>query len=76
VVKTTAPDPLLAPGEYLTPEEVTRILPGLTENALAVRRHRHQDPPFCRLGRTVLYPLRDLQAWIAASTVRGTRHGH
>lgn len=71
------PDPLvLEPGEFLTPAEVVRILPTLTEAMLAVRRHRHQDPPFIRLGRGVLYPLPALREWITACTVRSSGDEH
>ncbi|WP_127473876.1 helix-turn-helix transcriptional regulator [Microbacterium sulfonylureivorans] len=61
--------------QYLSPAQVASLLPGLTENALAIRRHRHKEPAFCRFGRTVVYPLADLQAWIAASTVKAQKHG-
>lgn len=59
---------------YLSPAQVALLLPGLTENALAIRRHRHKEPVFCRFGRTVVYPLTALQAWIAASTVTAQNH--
>lgn len=61
--------------EYLSPAQVAALLPGLTENALAIRRHRHMDPVFCRFGRTVVYPLKDLQSWIDACTVKARQYG-
>lgn len=64
-----------AAGAYLSPSQVASLLPGLTENALAIRRHRHLEPVFCRFGRTIVYPLADLEAWIAASTVQASGHG-
>lgn len=73
---TTAQDGASAPTKkYLSPAEVASMLPGLTENALAIRRHRHKEPAFCRLGRTIVYPVKELQAWIDASTVKAQKHG-
>ncbi|MCC4248224.1 MULTISPECIES: helix-turn-helix domain-containing protein [Microbacterium] len=64
----------LQPGEYLTPAQVAEILPGLTLNSLAVRRHRHQEPTFCRLGRTIVYPREVIEKWIESATVEARRH--
>ena len=61
----------LVPGEYLTPQQVVDRLPGVSLNNLAARRHRHLDPPFCRLGRVILYPEAELTRWIQASTHTG-----
>jgi hypothetical protein len=66
--------PVLRPGDYLTPEEVAEILPGMTLNSLAVRRHRHQEPTFCRLGRTILYQREVIQEWVDSGTVEATHH--
>ncbi|MCK6066514.1 MULTISPECIES: helix-turn-helix domain-containing protein [Microbacterium] len=75
MVMTNGYGPQLQPGEYLTPEQVAAILPGLTLNSLAVRRHRHQEPTFCRLGRTILYPREGIEKWVESSTVEARRHG-
>ena len=72
---TTEYRPVAQGEQYLSPAQVASLLPGLTENALAIRRHRHKEPAFCRFGRTVVYPLTELQAWIAASTVKAQKHG-
>lgn len=63
------------PEVYLTPAQVAEQLPGVTENALAIWRHRRQGPPFCRLGRTVVYPLEPLTLWVASHTFPGGSRG-
>lgn len=66
--------PYLQPGDFLSPAQVAECLPGVTENALAIRRHRHQEPTFCRLGRAVLYPRSAILDWINAETIEGRAH--
>lgn len=68
------PGPALQPGEFLTPQQVAAILPGLTLNSLAVRRHRHQEPSFCRFGRTIVYPREVIEKWVESATVEARQH--
>lgn len=49
--------------------EVAALL-AMTIPSLRNQRARNQGPPFTRLGRRVFYPIRDLQAFLAKSTVR------
>ena len=69
-------EPSIEPGDFLTPAEVVEIFPGVTETGLAIRRHKHQDPPFLKVGRRIYYPVQALRQWIEAATVWGTDHVH
>ncbi|MFB7893293.1 helix-turn-helix transcriptional regulator [Microbacterium sp. NPDC056044] len=53
--------------EFLSPEQVADLLPGVNKNTLAMWRYEHKGPRYYKLGRKVVYALDDLEAWIAAS---------
>lgn len=49
---------------YLTEEEVCEIL-GIGKRGLQTRRTRGQDhPPYVRLGKKILFPKKELEAWL------------
>ncbi|NYE18114.1 helix-turn-helix transcriptional regulator [Microbacterium immunditiarum] len=54
---------------YLSPEQVARMLPGITTARLAMWRYEGKGPKFRKAGRSVLYALDEVEAWIE-STVR------
>lgn len=52
--------------EYLSPAAVAARL-GKSENALAQMRHRGNGPPYVIFhSRSIRYPKRELDAWLAA----------
>jgi predicted DNA-binding transcriptional regulator AlpA len=48
---------------------------GYTESTLEKKRVTGDGPPFIRLGRTVVYDTRDLDAWLASRRARSTSDG-
>jgi excisionase family DNA binding protein len=61
----------------LTQSEAAEIL-RLSERTLERSRVSGFGPPFCKLGRRVLYRADDLDQWITSRVVRSTsdRGGH
>ncbi len=55
--------------QFLAPDEVAALLPGVTRNTLAMWRYEHKGPKYYKLGRKVVYALDDVEAWVAASEV-------
>ena len=53
--------------QYLSPEQVAALLPGVTKNTLAMWRYEHKGPKYYKLGRKVVYALDELEEWLAAS---------
>ena len=49
--------------EYLSPEMVS-VIRGLRRNTLAQERRRGKGPRWVRDGRRILYPARDLAAYL------------
>lgn len=49
------------------------LLLGVSEALLRKWRARHQGPRYRKMGRRVLYQLRDLDAYIASLPAGGTR---
>jgi len=47
----------------LTARQVASWL-GVSEGALAQRRHRGDSPPFVKWGRTVRYVKADVELWV------------
>ncbi len=60
------------PDAIFTPKHVAAYR-HMTENALAVERHRGDGPPYLKLGGRVFYRAADLAAWIAENTVTPPR---
>lgn len=56
---------------FLTPLEVSELVPGLTVKKLAEWRYEKRGPRYRKLGRAVLYALDELEEWIESSTVLG-----
>jgi len=61
------------PFRLLTTEEAAVCL-SVSEHWLKASRFRPEldGPPFVKIGRTVRYDLRDLEAWVASRKFRGT----
>ncbi len=57
---------------YLTPVQVAGMIPGLTTGRLAMWRYEGKGPRFRKLGRTVLYALDEVEAWIESTTRQST----
>ena len=47
-------------------------LVGLSESTLAKLRLNGNGPPYCKLGRRVVYRPSDLDAWLASRVTRDT----
>lgn len=56
--------------KFLSPTEVCEKLPGLTPHTLAMWRYRGKGPRYRKLGRIVVYPADELEAWL--DTVPGS----
>lgn len=66
---TTPPD--IAPAgpdsdAVLSPADVCRLIPGMTIDNLAQKRHRGDGPVFCKTGRVIVYLESDVRAWLHA----------
>tara|TARA_B100000378_G_scaffold186844_1_gene151529 strand:+ start:472 stop:702 length:231 start_codon:yes stop_codon:yes gene_type:complete len=59
---------------YLTPQQLAAMLPGVTTGRLAMWRYEGKGPKFRKLGRTVLYALDEVEAWIESTTRQSTAH--
>ncbi|MDR7185499.1 putative DNA-binding transcriptional regulator AlpA [Microbacterium trichothecenolyticum] len=59
--------------EFLSPDQVADLLPGVNRNTLAMWRYEHKGPKYYKLGRKVVYALDELEAWIAASAAGAER---
>jgi len=49
--------------ELLTPGDVVALIPGLKLKLLAEWRYKKTGPRFYKVGRIILYPFDDLEAW-------------
>lgn len=47
----------------LRPEDVVALIPGLKIKLLAEWRYKKQGPPYYKVGRIILYPFDELEAW-------------
>lgn len=53
---------------YISPERVCEIVPGMTKNNLALLRHKGTCPKFLKpTPRTVVYRESDVIAWLEGS---------
>ncbi|GAA3755949.1 hypothetical protein GCM10022240_06050 [Microbacterium kribbense] len=55
-------DPVLTK-QLLTPSDVVALIPGLKLKLLAEWRYKKTGPRFYKVGRIILYPFDDLEAW-------------
>lgn len=54
--------------DYLTPEQVCELIPGLTVGTLAQRRYLGKEPQFYKPSpKTVLYKRSQILEWIEGS---------
>lgn len=60
---------------FVKPQEVARLIPGLTVKKLAEWRYERRGPDYYKFGRVVLYDLDELKAWIDASAMAGDSLG-
>lgn len=63
--------PSLLSHVYLSPDDVVRLIPGLTRKCLAEWRYERKGPRYRKLGRTIVYALDELEAWLEASARDG-----
>jgi hypothetical protein len=57
--------------DYLAAAAVSTEYPGLTPKWLQRQRWDHKPPTHAKLGRVALYRRSDIEAFLAANTVRG-----
>ena len=56
---------------YMTPEDVCRLMPGMTKGHLAQMRSKKQGPPFRKpTAKTVLYVEKEVIEWIESSATK------
>jgi len=60
---------LLATVRYLNEKEAA-ALTGLAVQTLRNLRFKGKGPPYCKIGRSVRYPLTDLLSWIEGFRVQ------
>jgi hypothetical protein len=56
---------------YQAPRQFARTI-GVAESTLAKLRMRGGGPPYCKIGRSVRYPVRAGLEWMAARARRST----
>lgn len=58
---------------WMSPADVCKMLPSMTEDILSARRKRREDPPFYKptgqSGAVVLYDQAEVIAWVRSSKV-------
>lgn len=59
----------------LTPNDVVALIPGLRLKLLAEWRYKKTGPRFYKVGRIILYPFDDLEAWFEGLEGGGGSHG-
>lgn len=59
--------------QFLTPAEAAQYLRTSTAS-LANHRYRGTGPPYLKLGRRVLYDIRDIQLWVNDHKVEMIQH--
>ncbi len=55
----------------ITPEQAEERY-GTNRGTLANLRNRKQGPPYLKVGRKVLYPVKDFEAWLFSNPVKTT----
>lgn len=58
--------------DYRDAEAIAAEYPGLTPSWLRRQRWDHKPPVHIRCGRVVMYRRSDIEAFLAANTVRGS----
>ena len=63
----------IAEPQFLSPEQVCQLLPGMTPTILEDRRKKRLDPPYFKptgdRGGVTLYAHEDIVAWVERSRV-------
>jgi predicted DNA-binding transcriptional regulator AlpA len=54
------------------PASAAALLVGLSQSTLAKLRLTGNGPPYCKLGRRVVYRREDLEAWLESRIARDT----
>jgi hypothetical protein len=54
------------------PANGAALLTGLSESTLAKLRVNGNGPPYCKLGRRVIYRVEDLQSWLKSRLASNT----
>jgi hypothetical protein len=57
----------------LVPESAFAALRGVDFRALSNERSQGKGPTFLRVGRQIFYPLKEIEKYLAACTVKPTR---
>lgn len=58
---------------YLSPTEVTELIPGMTKGNLAQLRFKGQGPAYRRVTpKTIVYRLSDVLAYVESTARQGT----
>ena len=64
----TRPTAVPAAGDWLSPEQVCELLPGMTVDILLARRKKRLDPPYFKptgdRGKVILYRREDVEQWV------------
>jgi hypothetical protein len=56
------------PEDYMTPEDICDLVPGVTINTLAIWRHYRRGPDFVQVGRRVFYQRDVVRQWLESVT--------
>lgn len=58
----------------ITPEQAAERY-GICRGSLANMRNKKQGPPYLKVGRKVLYPVKDFEAWLFSNPVKTMANG-
>lgn len=72
--RVSAAEPVLNK-QLLTPGDVVALIPGLKLKLLAEWRYKKTGPRYYKVGRIILYPFDDLEAWFEGLEGGGDHHG-
>lgn len=61
--------------QLLTPGDVVALIPGLKLKLLAEWRYKKTGPRYYKVGRIILYPFDDLEAWFEGLEGGGDSRG-
>ncbi len=61
--------------QLLTPGDVVALIPGLKLKLLAEWRYKKTGPRYYKVGRIILYPFDDLEAWFEGLAGGGDSRG-
>jgi predicted DNA-binding transcriptional regulator AlpA len=58
--------------DYLSPEQVCEMLPGITKSTLAQWRYMGAGPRYRKLGKSVVYVRQEVVDWVESSARSST----